>query len=336
MALASLTADYADALEAKGDRLKDQEEEGEEDSSRHVEEGESEKPAAAAASDDKDSSSPSEKEDDDEEEEEGPLLGPQPKAEPSWSYKGFRDFTKNPAASATAADTAEEKNANAAAAAAAAANADQSCYSYEGNVWIYTDPNTKARYMFDTTTNSWRSWDTTNYVFDGQTYWYTDGEGKKHRWNQHKSQWESVLSDCPIPSPAPTPSTSGGLVTATDKQEQMAVVYDYYQKKMSCNVAAFASSSGMLPELAKKNEAAAYWNLVVDSKPSIQSKVDGDRAARQLNHYFDHDAWLKKENEGKNEKPKFTKKQIQLLKKRRQEKKYKKSIEWLLDDGCGG
>ena len=93
-----------------------------------------------------------------------------------------------------------------------------------------------------------------------------------YRWNQYKSQWESVLSDCPIPYPASTsaatPSTSahppgsggGGLVTATDKQEQMAVVYDYYQKKMSCNVATMRHLTTLL--------YAAVSNLVSMAGPT--------------------------------------------------------------------
>jgi len=334
MALASLTNNYTDTGEHKTDE-KDETVEDQQNRELKSEEDADDRvpPSSEKLVDPNSPEAPPDSPDPNQ--PQGPLLGPHPKTD-SWSYKGFRDFNKAPGTDATTKDEAVPSKVAKKAPEGATNDdpaPDQSCYSYEGNVWIYTDPNTKARYMFDTSSNSWRAWDTTNYVYDGQTYWYTDQDGQKHRWNQYKNQWEGVLPSCPVPGGS---GSVAGVVTADDKKEQMAMVYDYYQKKMSCNVAAFATSSGILPEAAKRNQMAAYANLVIDSAPSIQSKVDGDRAARQLNHYFDHDAWLKKENEGKNEKPKFTKKQIQLLKKRRQEKKYKKSIEWLLDDGCGG
>jgi len=74
-------------------------------------------------------------------------------------------------------------------------------YEYEGDDVYYTDPSTKVRYCWDKEANSWVSQDgktavppsqpsSENYIFDGETYFYRDESGTKHKWNQASNQWE--------------------------------------------------------------------------------------------------------------------------------------------------
>ena len=92
-------------------------------------------------------------------------------------------------------------------------------------------------------------------------------------------------------------------------------------------------------ELAKRIAATkekskdAYAALIVDTVNfTKEGKEKGHREASQLNHYFDHEAFERQANEGREDKPKFTKKQIASLIRRKKEKKYKKSLEWLKKD----
>lgn len=251
----------------------------------------------------------------------GPILGPQPKPEESWSYKGLRDFSK------TVSDNPEEEDDDSSIP-PTTPEIDSSCYSYEGDICIYTDPATSSQYIWDDSSSSWEpkqsSSDVTkNYVYDGNTYWYKDKSGAKYRWNNASNQWESVMADCPLPegenSKVMGPENSSGMgpENCSEMEEPQGP----------------SSMVGpTLPvELPRRNEAAAYSALLVDTAPAIRSKVSGDRAARQLNHYMDYEAFERQANIGF-EKPKFTKKQIQVLRRRKQEKKYKKSLEWLKKD----
>jgi len=74
-------------------------------------------------------------------------------------------------------------------------------YEYEGEEVFYTDKTTKVRYRWDIEKNSWVSQDgqtsvpptqysSENYIFDGDTYYYRDNQGIKHKWNQTKNEWE--------------------------------------------------------------------------------------------------------------------------------------------------
>jgi len=75
--------------------------------------------------------------------------------------------------------------------------ADPSCYRYEGEVCVYTDPETKSEYVWDKEKNNWtpkigQEADNTDYKYDGTTYTHTDKEGVKHRWNIEKNEWEKM------------------------------------------------------------------------------------------------------------------------------------------------
>ena len=53
---------------------------------------------------------------------------------------------------------------------------------------IYEDPKTKTVYVFDRSTNAWKS-KVENYDFDGKTYYHTDDNGVKHKWDLEKNEW---------------------------------------------------------------------------------------------------------------------------------------------------
>jgi len=73
---------------------------------------------------------------------------------------------------------------------------DASCYSYEGEVCIYTDPQSKVQYTWDTQTNDWKTREAAkDYAFDGKTYLHTDQSGVRHKWNLEKNEWEVVEAD---------------------------------------------------------------------------------------------------------------------------------------------
>lgn len=59
---------------------------------------------------------------------------------------------------------------------------DQSNVHYEGDICIYTDPETKNQYQWDDSKQEWteRNPANTNYKFDGQTYVYTDSSTSKY------------------------------------------------------------------------------------------------------------------------------------------------------------
>jgi DUF2075 family protein len=59
---------------------------------------------------------------------------------------------------------------------------------------IYQDPQTKAEYILDKATNSWKPKSqepasNTDYGFDGKTYLHTDDNGIKHKWDLETKQW---------------------------------------------------------------------------------------------------------------------------------------------------
>jgi len=73
--------------------------------------------------------------------------------------------------------------------------ADPSCYTYEGELCVYTDPSSKVQYTWDTQSNNWKPREASkDYAFDGKTYLHTDDSGVRRRWNLEKSEWE-VLED---------------------------------------------------------------------------------------------------------------------------------------------
>jgi len=122
------------------------------------------------------------------------------------------------------------------------------------------------------------------------------------RWNTQSNAWESALAHCQMPS-SRVPDVKLG-------------------QELAKRIAA-----------SKEKSKDAYASLIVDTvNYTKEGKEKGHREASQLNHYFDHDAFVRQVNEGKEEKQKFTKKQIASLIKRKKEKKYKKSLEWLKKD----
>ncbi|CAF0834253.1 unnamed protein product, partial [Didymodactylos carnosus] len=70
---------------------------------------------------------------------------------------------------------------------------------------------------------------------------------------------------------------------------------------------------------------------------AIGKKIVGQetRDLRQMYHYFDYNAWcdeLNKNDANKKKKVKLTKKELDAIKRRKEEKKRKFRSKWLLDD----
>ena len=55
---------------------------------------------------------------------------------------------------------------------------------------IYEDPKTKAVYILDKATNSWKPRnEDKDYEFDGTTYFHTNENGVRHKWDLEKNEW---------------------------------------------------------------------------------------------------------------------------------------------------
>ena len=42
------------------------------------------------------------------------------------------------------------------------------------------------------------------YAYDGKSYFYKDGEGRKVRWNAEKEEWATQQQQVPVPKATPT------------------------------------------------------------------------------------------------------------------------------------
>ena len=66
---------------------------------------------------------------------------------------------------------------------------------------IYEDPQSKIVYVLDKMTNTWKpkqndakKKDSSEppYEFDGQTYFHTDANGVRHKWDLEKKSWVKI------------------------------------------------------------------------------------------------------------------------------------------------
>lgn len=61
---------------------------------------------------------------------------------------------------------------------------------------IYEDPKTKAVYILDKATNSWKPRnEDKDYEFDGTTYFHTNENGVRHKWDLEKNEWIKIESE---------------------------------------------------------------------------------------------------------------------------------------------
>lgn len=69
---------------------------------------------------------------------------------------------------------------------------DQSNIHYEGDVCVYTDPETKNQYLWDDSKQEWieRNSANSDYTFDGQTYTYTDNNKVTYQWDKETNSWK--------------------------------------------------------------------------------------------------------------------------------------------------
>lgn len=66
---------------------------------------------------------------------------------------------------------------------------------YEGDLAIYTDPNTKYQYTWNTEKNEWEIRNNYQYGFEDDTHTYTDADGVKFFWDKEKKAWFPKIND---------------------------------------------------------------------------------------------------------------------------------------------
>jgi len=91
-----------------------------------------------------------------------------------------------------------------------AGNIDEANLHYEGNLCIYTDPETKYQHSWDETSQSWVPYEKAktdndsaevapdakdgappgDYDFDGESYVYKDSSGVTYKWDSASNEWK--------------------------------------------------------------------------------------------------------------------------------------------------
>lgn len=66
---------------------------------------------------------------------------------------------------------------------------------YEGDVAIYTDPETKYQYAWNAEKNEWETHSNYQYGFEDDTHTYTDSDGVKFFWDKDKNAWFPKIND---------------------------------------------------------------------------------------------------------------------------------------------
>ncbi|XP_044269057.1 HIV Tat-specific factor 1 homolog [Tribolium madens] len=75
-----------------------------------------------------------------------------------------------------------------------AASYDPKNVHYEGDLAVYTDPNTGTQYEWSSEKSEWRLREVV-YSFEGDTHVYTDKDGVKYFWDKEKSAWFPKVDD---------------------------------------------------------------------------------------------------------------------------------------------
>lgn len=65
----------------------------------------------------------------------------------------------------------------------------------ENGQYIYTDPNSKAEFIWSDEKKEWTS--RNQPVFDGTNYSYTDSNNVKYIWNSTSNAWEKAEAQAP-------------------------------------------------------------------------------------------------------------------------------------------
>lgn len=77
---------------------------------------------------------------------------------------------------------------------ASASSYDPKNVHYEGDLAVYTDPNTGTQYEWSSDKNEWRIREIA-YSFEGDTHVYTDKDGVKFFWDKDKKAWFPKVDD---------------------------------------------------------------------------------------------------------------------------------------------
>ena len=147
----------------------------------------------------------------------------------------------------------------------------------------------------------------------------------------------------PPSSVSPTQETNG-LPPGMDMNTYSHYYYSTYYPEYYAQLQASASTQSSGPALYSSSSATTSTTNSVSSSsmmgsmvgPALGSRVAGDKAFRQMSHYFNYEAYNDAVNQdakdGKKIALKLTRKEINILKHRKMERKKKRMLDWLYND----
>ncbi|XP_034247760.1 HIV Tat-specific factor 1 homolog [Thrips palmi] len=181
-----------------------------------------------------------------------------------------------------------------------AAHMDPKNLHYEGEVCVYTDPDTKYQYQWDNGTQQWtprgqqlKTADASkdmkppgdqNYEFDGETYTYTDStSGLKYKWDKDKNEWVTKPNSSNMEKPKgrkKLPDEENVEENDTDEEEDN--VKNVPRQDMSSGHYGFDGENHTYTD--PKDGAIYFWDK---QKNAWFPKVDDDFMARyQMSYGF--------------------------------------------------
>lgn len=171
---------------------------------------------------------------------------------------------------------------------------------YEGEVCIYTDPDSQYEYQWDGSTQQWtpkgqqaKTGDTSkdgkppgeqNYEFDGDTYTYTDSStGLKYKWDKEKNKWISKTNNTNVEKPKGSKKNlSEENIEENDTDEEEEKDKNVARQDMSSGHYGFDGENHTYTD--PKDGAVYFWDR---SKNAWFPKVDDDFMARyQMSYGF--------------------------------------------------
>lgn len=183
--------------------------------------------------------------------------------------------------------------------ATSASTMDPAHLQYEGDVCIYTDPETKYQFQWDASSEQWtpraqqqknpESGDKDmkppgdqNYEFDGETYIYTDAaSGIKYKWDKSKNQWTSGAKQR-LEKPKGKKKTDEDDVEEHDTDEEEDKAKTVVRQDMSSGHYDYDGQNHTYTD--PKDGAVYFWDR---DKNAWFPKVDDDFMARyQMSYGF--------------------------------------------------
>ncbi|KAM0682004.1 hypothetical protein MDAP_002764 [Mitosporidium daphniae] len=145
--------------------------------------------------------------------------------------------------------------------------------------------------------------------------------------------------------PEPPPQNLDGLPAGMDMNTYSHYYYstyypEYYAKlkasasEQSHSLSSLVSASNLQTSPAMGPAPSAAAGPLIG--PALGSRVAGEKAFRQMSHYFNYEAYNDAINQdmkdGKRTPLKLTRKEVNVLKQRKMERKKKRMLDWLYND----